>query len=237
MNNDNYCSKCGAKITDESAFCSKCGNRMKYEPPQQVVESIVSIPMRILTMLAIIFMPYIGLFIVIIKKPFSKKANVLWAIYCIAFSCFLFGTLYFTNINKPSDTTNANNIIQESPITEQKVIPTQEKKETPLPKETQLPSYKAMVEERVASLYKYPNDVNFCAWTAYRQWEAGGLVYVENSFKLWDSEVEHKYLARCSLPYKNELGETKATTFFYLRIDGETKYWDEDGETKYIDGK
>lgn len=150
--------------------------------------------------------------------------------------------IIFSNIfsasktDKASNTTSVNSTIQERSIIEIKATSTQEEKLTPVPKETPLLSYRNMVEKQVASFYNNPNDVDFFIWTAYRQWELDGLVYVENNFKLKDSKIEHKYLAGYSLPFKDELGET-ITIAFYLKIDGETIFWDEERETKYIDEK
>lgn len=45
---------------------------------------------KFLTILAVIFMPYIGFFLILAKRPFTTKANFFSSIYCLAITGILF---------------------------------------------------------------------------------------------------------------------------------------------------
>ena len=83
-----------------------------------------------------------------------------------------------------------------------------------------IPSYKKAVEDSIAEHYS-EKKLDFDAWTNYRQWELGGLIYVENQFKM--DGKNHTYLARCG-----------GDELFYLKVDGKVIYKDIDAEDKFL---
>jgi len=107
-----FCSKCGANLKDGDTFCHNCGNRVEHQKtfiyPAKIEKDDTLL--KVLTILAIIFMPYVAFFILIFKKPFKKNTNIGWAVYCILFSIFLFSMII--NLQK-----NDNDIINAKSIT------------------------------------------------------------------------------------------------------------------------
>lgn len=93
-------------------------------------------------------------------------------------------------------------------------------RENPQEESKENPQYKIAIEEKISEYLK--GDVKFDAWTNYRQWELDGLIYAENKFT--QNGKRHTYKVR--------IGDG---TIFYVSIDGETIYWDEDGEDAFLD--
>lgn len=90
-----YCGKCGAELTEDSVFCNKCGNVIEGTVNTAIETDGETKPessrlLKLLIGFVVIFMPYIGFFVVLIKRPFKKKTNVISAIYCVAMSGLLF---------------------------------------------------------------------------------------------------------------------------------------------------
>lgn len=92
----------------------------------------------------------------------------------------------------------------------------------PEDEEPPVPNYKFALEQQIATLYN--GKVKFDAIWNFRTWRLGGLIYIENHFTTADDR-DHTYLGRLS----------EDGALFYLRIDGETVFWDEEGETAYLD--
>lgn len=92
-----YCNRCGNEISDDSIFCNKCGYEVsrltirvvgrdnKIANAEKVHKEIAPSKdkrLKYYEILAIIFMPYIGFFIIIFKRPYKAKTNYIIAIYC-----------------------------------------------------------------------------------------------------------------------------------------------------------
>ena len=93
--------------------CPNCGSRQVEQTDAEIVEDSGntydnSSGNRFLIGLAVLFMPYLGFFLVLLKKPFSRKANRWCMIYSAVMSCFVFAIMG-SNLSKQNggDTANA----------------------------------------------------------------------------------------------------------------------------------
>lgn len=87
-------------------------------------------------------------------------------------------------------------------------------------KNSNTPSFKQAIEDHLNE--SLGRNLKFDAWMNHRQWELDGLVYVENKFT--QNGERHTYKVRIG-----------GDTIYFIAIDGETIYWDEEGEDKFID--
>lgn len=93
------CPNCGSRSIDELVVDQNAGtpNAITYDETtwtqRKVAGDDVSVGMRLLIILAILFMPYLGIYIVWKKKPFSPKANRNCIIYCVFMCCAAAGML------------------------------------------------------------------------------------------------------------------------------------------------
>ncbi len=71
--------------------CPNCGSRQAERTVDEIIESNSnSGGNRFLIGLVALFMPYLGFFLVLFKKPFSQKANRIWMVYCVVMTCIVF---------------------------------------------------------------------------------------------------------------------------------------------------
>lgn len=70
---------------------------------------------KFLIALAVIFMPYLGIFLVLIKKPFSAKVTKICSIYCVAM-CIAVGVMMATQFGGNRDNTPVNNPAGNTPV-------------------------------------------------------------------------------------------------------------------------
>ena len=87
------CPDCGSRSIDKLAddIDATITDEMSYDEAirtkRKIAGSDVSFGMRLLIILAIVFMPYLGIYLVLKKKPFSPRANRNCLIYCSAMTC------------------------------------------------------------------------------------------------------------------------------------------------------
>lgn len=84
---------------------------------------------KVLTVLAAIFMPYVGFFLIVVKRPFTKKTNIFISIYCLFMTVFVFTTLF--SQPKPED---KDSIIPEKSTTQNTKPQTEQTKDIPIKK-------------------------------------------------------------------------------------------------------
>lgn len=96
---------------------------------------------------------------------------------------------------------------------------------TDTPKE---PLYIISVENMVTELY---GPADFSA-LSYQQTNPGddNLYYCRGTFKDKVYKIEHSYFAR--IGYNTE---ANSSTIYFLSVDADTIYWDEDGEIAFLD--
>jgi hypothetical protein len=179
---------------------------------------------KLFTTVLVILMPYIGFFILLIKRPFSKKTNIYLSIYCVLMSVFLFTSIFSKNFNNTNQADEISNISQQQNIENKQI-------EVEPPEKTAEPFYRLTIEEEIKKLYS--EGLDFSTMN-YIQWDPMEieLYHCKNTFTGKMTKKEHSYLARVG--YNKD---TNSSTLYFLSIDGETKFWNEDGETKFIDSR
>lgn len=179
---------------------------------------------KLLTIVLVILMPYVGFFILLFKRPFSKKTNLYLSIYCVLMSIFVFTSIFNGKFNDTNKAEEISNISQQQNIENEQteIEPTEKIKE---------PFYRTVIEDKIIELYS--EGLKFSSMD-YMQWDPMEieLYHCKNTFTGKMTKKEHSYLARVG--YNRD---TDTSTMYYLKIDGETVYWDEEGETVFIENK
>ena len=96
--------------------CPNCGSRQVERTEDEFNENDSSYGgNKFLIGLVAFLMPYVGFFLVLFKKPFSRKANKWWLVYCVAMSVTVFA-ITGSNFSKQNDAdaVNANPIVTDS---------------------------------------------------------------------------------------------------------------------------
>ena len=183
---------------------------------------------KLITVLLVVFMPYIGIFILLIKRPFSNKTNLTLGAYCIIMLSFLLMVIKNPN-GKDTDKQ------QENPqqVSQQEILQVeQELEQVESSKEKAAePFYRITIEEKIEKLYSEGLDFSNMNYVQWDPMEIE-LYHCKNTFKGKMTKKEHSYLARVGYDR-----ETDSSTLYYLKIDGETVFWDEEGETNFIDSR
>lgn len=186
---------------------------------------------RFLIALAVLFMPYLGFFLVLIKKPFSRKVNRGVMIYCAIISCFVFAVMaqqFSSKDNQSEHNTPASNssVISEVDTKDSDTISNSEEQNTIIEG-----FYRTQIEDSIKEMYN--EGLNFAALN-YLQTDPMecGLWVCTNTFTGKMTKKEHTYTARIG---HNELYKDGQAMMFYLAVDGETLFWDEDGEDAFFE--
>lgn len=183
---------------------------------------------KLITVLLVVFMPYIGIFILLIKRPFSNKTNLTLGAYCIIMLSFLLMVIKNPN-GKDTDKQ------QENPqqVPQQEILQVeQELEQVELNEEKAAePFYRITIEEKIEKLYSEGLDFSNMNYVQWDPMEIE-LYHCKNTFKGKMTKKEHSYLARVGYDR-----ETDSSTLYYLKIDGETVFWDEEGETNFMDSR
>lgn len=208
--------------------CPSCGSRNNEIISKQHIMS-ASNGENILTSLAIIFMPYIAFFILLIKKPFSPQVNRNAAIYCFIISSILFGSIYNRNItndrnadiNGEQITTNFITNSSDDEITTEGFI---------IDNDTLESFYRTSIENNIEKLFDEGLDFSILNYQQLDSMECG-LWTCRNTFIGKMTKKEHTYNARVG---HNKLYNNGVAKLFYIAIDGETIMWDEEGEDAFL---
>lgn len=181
---------------------------------------------NIFTALIILIMPYIGIFIILLKKPFSKKVNLFGAIYCVLMSLFLMGAMFGDKPDKDI-LVDKNAAVQQNTATENK----DNNQDVSMVQDKSMPFFRIAIENDVKKMYSEGLDF---ASLDYMQWDPmkNELYHCKNTFTGKMTKKEHTYLARVGYDINLD-----TSTLYYLAIDGETVLWDEEGETIFMDRK
>lgn len=167
---------------------------------------------KIIASLIVLIMPYIGLFVIIIKKPFSKKMNLFGLIYCILICLLLVVELPNQSHKNQSINSNFNT-------------------KSTVAKQTNAPFLRVSIEDEIKKLYSEGlsfSNLDYVQWNPMEN----GLYHCKNTFTGKMTKKNHSYLSRVGYDK-----HTKTSTLYYLKIDGNTVFWDEEGETAFIEKK
>lgn len=158
------------------------------------------------------------------SKEFRRKGTLYGMIFILIVLVTVYATMSLTG-QLPVDKTNngaTSAAVSSTPSSADSSVDVEDDK---------TPRYRMSVEDRIEEIYQDGTvvKVHFDTFANYREWVLDGLSYVENQYTVTYNtglEVRHRYLARVA-----------DGTLFFLSIDGETIYWDEDGETAFLDGQ
>lgn len=199
-------------------------------------KSEVSKLSKFLIGLVILFMPYIGLFLLFVKKPFSKKANMLSVVYCIFMCIFLFTIMSGQFNNKDADreviADEQLTVVGEEDITQNDIIDGENKQNVTNEDSPVIEGfYRVQIEDAIEKMYSEGlrfSNLNYTQTDSM----ACGLWTCLNTFEGKVLKKEHSYTVRIGHNKNYNDGEP---TMFYLSIDGETVFWDEENEDAFFE--
>lgn len=211
--------------------CPHCGSRQitvaEEEYSNYSVKPFASISFgtRFLITLSIVFMPYLGFFLVWMKKPFSEKTNRGAMVYCAIISVIVFAIMAQKLSGKELAFTN-NSLMRNSTVSET-IVSEESKMESDSDNTIIEGFYKTQIEEQ------FEEGLVFSALD-YLQTDAigCGLWTCTNTFTGKMTEKEHIYTVRIG---HNELFNDGQAIILFVAIDGETIYWDEETEDGFFD--
>lgn len=185
---------------------------------------------KFLITLAVIFMPYLGIFLVLIKKPFSAKTAKVCVVYCVTMCCavtVMMVTQFGSRDNTAVINSTDNNAVVSDVDQNEKQGTTSNSEESSTIIEG---FYRTQIEDSIKEMYN--EGLNFAALN-YLQTDSMdcGLWTCTNTFTGKMTKKEHTYTARIG---HNELYNEGQAMMFYLSVDGETLFWDEDGEDAFF---
>lgn len=121
------CPKCGTKFISMHQHQSANIDSNHYRPANNTTETvkkkswiIKNIIPKIIVIVICLFMPYIGIFYVLIKKPFSKRANTGLVIYCVVMLSLIVSSIAL--INNSNDSNSSSKVVsplESKSVTEQ----------------------------------------------------------------------------------------------------------------------
>jgi len=176
-------------------------------------------------------MPYLGFFLVLIKRPFSRTTNIVLMVYCAIISSILIHSVSNSFRDRYQLRENTTPAIHTSvAITENTKV--SEPSSTSEEHSTVIKGFyriqiENMVEKRFNEGLKFPAS-------GYLQIDPMecGLWVCTNTFTGKMTKKSHTYSARVG---HNELYNDGYPQLFYLAIDGDSLFWDEDGEYAFLE--
>lgn len=217
--------------------CSACGSRQVTVIEEQATISEGELTAekrsgnRFLIALSVLFMPYLGFFLVLIKKPFSRKGNTWTMIYCAVMSCLVFAMMahqYSERNYRAEDTLQNNDFVTSEVIMDKDSATTSGSEESSTIIEAY---YRTQIEDFIKELYEEGlnfSDLNYLQIDAMEC----GLWTCTNTFIGKATKKEHSYTARIG---HNDLYNDGKAQLFYIAVDGESLFWDEDGEDVFFE--
>ena len=181
---------------------------------------------KFLIALAVIFMPYLGIFLVLIKKPFSAKTTKICSFYCVAM-CIAVGIMVATQFGGDRDNTAVNTPIDNTPV----ISDTDESKDSE--KETNwdyvLVDAEMLAEENLKKDYsnyspKFRNIESGWVGDSLVGW-VRGQVSIDGGTYYGDFQMR--------FVYDTTTYEKPTAVWVYKSVDGETIGWNEDLEDEY----
>jgi|GEM_PF-5045073 len=188
---------------------------------------------KFLIILAIIFMPYVGFFLVLAKKPFSGRKNVGAMVYCVIISVAAFSnmnSIYRNSTASPQATVSS-------------VVSTTHATTTTKPEATTKPpatgsnanvlqgNYKPAIEDMLRELY---SDDEIVLSDYVQKTDFGvdvGFWYCYGDF--WGGSPSNWHSVSVRIGH-NRLYRDGEPTLFYFWIDDERILWDEDNEDDFL---
>nr|WP_308759106.1 hypothetical protein [uncultured Anaerotignum sp.] len=168
----------------------------------------------------IILLPPIAVLFLLGKSPFKKKATIGCLVYCVLMSLYILPMILPTSSNNSGSANSEIGQVVEQNLTENKntdgVIDGY---------------YRLSIEDSVQDIWK--NGIDFDTLNYVETDPMGcGLWTCKNGFTDLTTKKEHTYSARIG---HNEKYQNGQATLFYLSIDGETLYWDEEQEDLFLE--
>lgn len=162
-----------------------------------------------------------------VKKE-KKPVNPWKVAFLVFLGLGVFGLIISAMLGRPEKETqpvfNPDVVVSEAPQQTEEPVTTEPSETTESEeddvKNSNTPSFKQAIEDHLNEALG--GNLKFDAWANHRQWELDGLTYVENKFT--QDGKRHTYKARIG-----------GDTIYFIAIDGDTIYWDEEGEDKFID--
>ncbi|MEG0894113.1 MAG: hypothetical protein RSE93_00225 [Oscillospiraceae bacterium] len=171
-------------------------------------------------------MPYLGIFLVLIKKPFSTKVTKICSVYCVAM-CIAVGVMMATQFGGNRDNTPVNNPADNTPV----ISDTDESKDTE--KETNwdyvLVDAEMLAEENLKEDYsnyspKFRNIESGWLGETLVGW-VRGQVSIDGGTYYGDFQMRFVYDATTY--------DKPTAVWVYKSIDGKTIGWNEELEDEY----
>lgn len=190
---------------------------------------------KFLIALAVIFMPYLGIFLVLIKKPFSPKTTKICAAYCVVMCCavaVMMTSQFRNNDNTAGNTPTDNTPTVSTPTDNTPVISdTDESKDTE--KETNW-DYVLVDAEMLAENNLKEDYSNYSP--KFRNIESGwvgetlvgwvrGQVSIDGGTYYGDFQMR--------FVYDTTTYDKPTAVWVYKSVDGKTIGWNEDLEDEY----
>lgn len=181
---------------------------------------------KFLIALAVIFMPYLGIFLVWIKKPFSAKTTKICSFYCVAM-CIAVGIMMATQFGGSGDNTAVNTPIDNPPV----ISDTDESKDSE--KETNWDYVRVdaemLAEENLKEDYsnyspKFRNIESGWVGDSLVGW-VRGQVSIDGGTYYGDFQMR--------FVYDTTTYEKPTAVWVYKSVDGKTIGWNEDLEDEY----
>lgn len=181
---------------------------------------------KFLIALAVIFMPYLGIFLVLIKKPFSAKVTKICSVYCVVM-CIAVGVMMATQFGGNKDNTPVSNPADNTPV----ISDTEESKDSE--KETNwdyvLVDAEMLAEENLKEDYsnyspKFRNIESGWVGETLVGW-VRGQVSIDGGTYYGDFQMRFVYDATTY--------DKPTAVWVYKSIDGKTIGWNEELEDEY----
>lgn len=199
-------------------------------------KKIITVIEKVIVIILTLITPYIAFFYILIRRPFIARVNLYMAIYCVLICALIFGVVFANRPstiaeNKTAENTIAENTTAESITANSTTAESTTADSTSDNENNDAPSYSIELKDLIKSFYDEGISYSYFNYTQSDPMKIE-LYQCTGTFTGKMTKKDHEFSAR--IGYDRNTG---ISTPYYLAIDGETIYWDEEGEDAFMESK